>query len=73
MTFDKIDMSSDPGTPTLDQLRVFLTVAEVGSFAGAATALGACSTGGNGLRYPCSSRQWPGGSKLINLVRQLAD
>jgi DNA-binding transcriptional LysR family regulator len=25
---------SDPGTPTLDQLRVFLTVVEVGSFAG---------------------------------------
>jgi DNA-binding transcriptional LysR family regulator len=28
-------MSSDPGTPTLDQLRVFLTVVDVGSFAGA--------------------------------------
>src|SRR5215813_9701464 len=40
MTFEKIDMSSDPGTPTLDQLRVFLTVAEVGSFAGAARRLG---------------------------------
>jgi DNA-binding transcriptional LysR family regulator len=25
-------MSSDPGTPTLDQLRVFLTVVEVGSY-----------------------------------------
>jgi len=33
-------MSSDPGTPTLDQLRVFLTVVEVGSFAGAARHLG---------------------------------
>jgi DNA-binding transcriptional LysR family regulator len=33
-------MSSDPGTPTLDQLRVFLTVVEVGSFAGAARKLG---------------------------------
>jgi DNA-binding transcriptional LysR family regulator len=33
-------MSSGPGTPTLDQLRVFLTVVEVGSFAGAARKLG---------------------------------
>ena len=33
-------MSSDPGTPTLDQLRVFLAVVEVGSFAGAARRLG---------------------------------
>lgn len=32
-------MISDPGTPTLDQLRVFLTVVEVGSFAGAARKL----------------------------------
>jgi DNA-binding transcriptional LysR family regulator len=32
-------MSSDPGTPTLDQLRVFLTVVETGSFAGAARKL----------------------------------
>lgn len=32
-------MSSDPGTPTLDQLRVFLTVVEAGSFAGAARKL----------------------------------
>ncbi|QRN97671.1 LysR family transcriptional regulator [Archangium violaceum] len=32
-------MSSEPGTPTLDQLRVFLTVVEVGSFAGAARQL----------------------------------
>jgi len=31
---------SDPGTPTLDQLRVFLTVVDVGSFAGAARELG---------------------------------
>ena len=31
---------SNPGTPTLDQLRVFLTVAESGSFAGAARTLG---------------------------------
>jgi DNA-binding transcriptional LysR family regulator len=30
----------DPGTPTLDQLWVFLTVVEVGSFAGAARKLG---------------------------------
>jgi DNA-binding transcriptional LysR family regulator len=28
-------MIVDPGTPTLDQLKVFLTVVEVGSFAGA--------------------------------------
>ena len=33
-------MPSDPGTPTLDQLRVFLTVVDVGSFAGAARRLG---------------------------------
>jgi len=33
-------MSSDPGTPTLDQLRVFLAVVDVGSFAGAARQLG---------------------------------
>ncbi len=32
-------MASDPGTPTLDQLKVFLTVVEVGSFAGAARKL----------------------------------
>jgi DNA-binding transcriptional LysR family regulator len=33
-------MPSGPGTPTLDQLRVFLTVVDVGSFAGAARRLG---------------------------------
>ena len=33
-------MSSDPGTPTLDQLRVFLTVIEVGSFANLEAQLG---------------------------------
>jgi len=33
-------MTSDPGIPTLDQLRVFLTVVDVGSFAGAARKLG---------------------------------
>jgi DNA-binding transcriptional LysR family regulator len=33
-------MSSDPGTPTLDQLRVFLAVVDIGSFAGAARRLG---------------------------------
>jgi DNA-binding transcriptional LysR family regulator len=38
--FEKIDMRTDPGTPTLDQLRVFLTVVDVGSFAGAARRLG---------------------------------
>lgn len=32
-------MISDPGTPTLDQLRVLVTVVEVGSFAGAARKL----------------------------------
>jgi len=32
-------MISDPGTPTLDQLRVFLTVVEAGSFAAAARKL----------------------------------
>ncbi len=31
---------SDPGTPTFDQLRVFLTVVDTGSFAGAARKLG---------------------------------
>ena len=31
---------SEPGTPTLDQLRVFLTVVETGSFAAAARRLG---------------------------------
>ena len=40
LTFDKIDLLSDPGTPTLDQLRVFLTVADVGSFVGSARRLG---------------------------------
>ena len=38
--FDRIDISSDPGIPTLDQLRVFLAVVDVGSFAGAARRLG---------------------------------
>jgi len=33
-------MSSEPGTPTLDQLEVFLAVVEAGSFAGAARRLG---------------------------------
>lgn len=33
-------MTTTPGTPTLDQLRVFLAVAEIGSFAGAARKLG---------------------------------
>jgi DNA-binding transcriptional LysR family regulator len=33
-------MSFNPGSPTLDQLRVFLTVVDVGSFAGAARKLG---------------------------------
>jgi len=32
-------MSSEPGTPTLDQLRVLVTVVEAGSFAGAARKL----------------------------------
>ena len=32
-------MSSAPGTPTLDQLQVFLTVIDVGSFAGARESL----------------------------------
>jgi len=40
VTFEKIDMPSDPGAPTLDQLRVFLAVVDVGSFAGAARKLG---------------------------------
>ena len=40
LSFEKIDMPSEPGTPTLDQLRVFLTVVDVGSFAGAARRLG---------------------------------
>jgi DNA-binding transcriptional LysR family regulator len=33
-------MSSEPGTPTFDQLQVFLTIVDVGSFAGAARKLG---------------------------------
>ena len=33
-------MVAEPGTPTFDQLRVFLTVVDVGSFAGAARRLG---------------------------------
>jgi len=33
-------MAPSPGTPTLDQLQVFLTVVDVGSFAGAARRLG---------------------------------
>src|SRR5262245_36102169 len=33
-------MPSNPGTPTLDQLRIFLTVVHEGSFAGAARRLG---------------------------------
>ena len=33
-------MPSELGTPTLDQLQVFLTVVDVGSFAGAARRLG---------------------------------
>lgn len=36
---ERVKMISDPGTPTLDQLKVFLTVVEVGSFAGAARTL----------------------------------
>lgn len=32
-------MPASPGTPTLDQLRIFLTIVEVGSFAGAARKL----------------------------------
>jgi DNA-binding transcriptional LysR family regulator len=38
-TFQEIDMMTDPGTPTLDQLKVFLVVVDVGSFAGAARKL----------------------------------
>ena len=38
-TFEKIDMVSEPGAPTLDQLKVFLTIVETGSFAAAARAL----------------------------------
>jgi DNA-binding transcriptional LysR family regulator len=33
--FEEIGMLAEPGTPTLDQLKVFLTVVDVGSFAGA--------------------------------------
>ena len=40
VTFEEFEMSTSPGTPTLDQLRVFLTVVETGSFAGAARKLG---------------------------------
>ena len=37
-------MISEPGTPTLDQLKVFLTVVDVGSFAGAARVLNRASS-----------------------------
>jgi DNA-binding transcriptional LysR family regulator len=37
-------MPSDPGSPTLDQLRVFLAVVDEGSFAGAARKLGRANT-----------------------------
>jgi len=40
ITFEKIDMPTDPGTPTLHQLRFFLTVVDAGSFAAAARRLG---------------------------------
>lgn len=33
-------MTTEPGTPTLDQLKVFLSIVEAGSFAGAARSLG---------------------------------
>jgi DNA-binding transcriptional LysR family regulator len=33
-------MMANPGTPTLDQLRIFLTIVDTGSFAGAARTLG---------------------------------
>ena len=36
-------MMTDPGTPTFDQLKVFLTVVDVGSFAGAALVMAAIS------------------------------
>ncbi|WP_246676988.1 LysR family transcriptional regulator [Mesorhizobium sp. B2-4-15] len=36
VTFEEFDMRSGLGMPTLDQLRILLTVVEVGSFAGAA-------------------------------------
>src|SRR3954471_17778099 len=38
-TFERIEMSPEPGTPTFDQLRVFLAVVETGSFAAAARKL----------------------------------
>jgi DNA-binding transcriptional LysR family regulator len=38
-SIEDFDMSSEPGMPTLDQLKVFLTVVEVGSFAAAARRL----------------------------------
>lgn len=38
-TFEEIDMISEPGTPTLDQLKVLLTVVDAGSFAAAARKL----------------------------------
>src|SRR5262249_8573088 len=40
VSFEELDTPSAPGTPTLDQLQVFLTVVDVGSFAGAARRLG---------------------------------
>jgi DNA-binding transcriptional LysR family regulator len=38
-TFEEIDMISEPGTPTLDQLKILLTVVDTGSFAAAARKL----------------------------------
>jgi DNA-binding transcriptional LysR family regulator len=43
-TIEEFDMISEPGSPTLDQLRVFLTVVDIGSFAGAARKLGRASS-----------------------------
>lgn len=39
-TFEKFDVMSEPGTPTFDQLTVFMTIVDTGSFAGAARRLG---------------------------------
>src|SRR5471030_1806049 len=56
-------MISEPGTPTLDQLRVFLTVVEVGSFAGAARKLGRATSA---ISYTIANLEQQLGVKLFD-------
>ncbi len=54
---------SEPGTPTLDQLRVFLTVVDVGSFARAARVLGRATSA---VSYSISNLESQLGVLLFN-------